>query len=103
MRLHAFLAQGRALLDTETMLFIHHGHRQLAKCHAPLDQGVCADGDVGVARGQGRQGLGPLSAAHGAGQQDHFHRPIGAGMGYVFEHFAERARHVARPGFRWGP
>ena len=80
MRLHALLAQGRALLDAETVLFVHHSHRQRAKCHAPLDQGVCADGDVGVARGQGGQGVGPLSAADGACQQDHFHRPIGAGM-----------------------
>ena len=91
-RLHALSGAGRARCSTpKRCCSSTTATASSRKCHASLDQRVRADGDVDVARGQRGQRLGPLAPRMRAGQQDHSHRPIGAGMGQALEHPAEGA------------
>ncbi len=61
-------AEREALVDAETVLFIHHGEAEIVKRHRLLEHGMGADEDVDLARGeigQGRPALGgPIAAGH---------------------------------------
>ena len=59
-----------ALADAEPMLFVDDGQGQAVEADGVLEQGVGADGDLGVTGGQGGQLLAPLAVGVAAGEQD---------------------------------
>ena len=59
-----------ALADAETVLFVDDGQGQPVEADGVLEQGVGADGDLGLARGEGGQLLASLAIGVAAGQQD---------------------------------
>ena len=64
-----------ALADAETVLFVDDGQGQPVEADGVLEQGVGADGDLGVTRGEGGQLLAPLAIGVAAGQQDRAEAP----------------------------
>ena len=58
------------LVDAETMLFVDHGEGQPVETDGVLEQGVGADGDLGLARGEGGETDAALGGGVAAGQQD---------------------------------
>ncbi|MNX27770.1 hypothetical protein D3C86_578630 [compost metagenome] len=69
--------QPLALVDAKPVLFVDDGQGQAVELDRVLEQGVSADGDLGLARGQSRQPLTSLALRVAAGQQD------GRGAGFL--------------------
>ena len=63
-----------ALLDSETVLFVDDDQPQVGEAHAVLDQGVRADEDRHLARGDTLERGAALGRLRGAGQYGHAHR-----------------------------
>ena len=62
--------QPLALIDAEPVLFVDHGQRQPVEADGILEQGMGADGDPGLARGQGGETCAALGRGVAAGQED---------------------------------
>lgn len=65
--------QSLALVHAETVLFVDDGQGQAVEANGVLEQGMGADGDLGVTRGQGSQFLASLRRGVAAGEQDRRH------------------------------
>ena len=65
----AFLAQGIALLHTETMLLIDDDQSEFLECHIVLNKGVCADRDHCLSSFQRSTIGGTFTCAHATSQE----------------------------------
>ncbi len=65
----AFAIQRRALAHPEAVLLIHDRHREAVELHVTLDQGVRADHQLQLPRGEPPQMLGAATPRRRAGQQ----------------------------------
>ena len=60
--------QPLTFVDAEPVLFVDDGQGQAVEANGVLEQGMGADGDLGVTRGQCSQFLAPLSRGVAAGE-----------------------------------
>ena len=77
-RRDALLLEGDALVNTETVLLVHHGERQVAEGDAFLHQRVGSHHDVHLARPYRLEGRHSFAPGDGRGQQRERGAPIDA-------------------------
>ena len=74
----AIVGERRALLDAEAVLLVDDRHREVAKLDVPLDQRVCSDGDLDIARRDELPHDSMLPRSERAGQQCDAHPQLRA-------------------------